>query len=403
LAKKLNKSVIVVGGGIVGLATAMQILEQLPGVDLKLFEKEKEIAQHQTGRNSGVIHSGLYYKPGSLKALNCIAGYQSMIEFCERYAIPFEITGKLVIATSEKEIPRLNALFDRGLANGLTGIRYLKPKAIQEYEPFCVGVQGLWVPQTGIVNYTEVAKKLAQLVVDMGGEILFNQEVGEIRHVRSNAEVITGSDKWLADAVVVCAGLQSDRLTQNSKQDMPLRVLPFRGEYYEFTASAPKLVNNLIYPVPNPSFPFLGVHFTRGIDNVIECGPNAVFSLGRESYKKSKFKMQDLWDSVAWPGTHKLVSKYWRMGLGEAYRSISKLAFVRELQKLVPEVEARFLEIGNVGIRAQAIDRKGNLLDDFEIFQDGRLIHVWNAPSPAATASLAIGSKISKMVLEILR
>ncbi len=398
----MRKSVIVVGGGIIGLATAMQILEEQPEIDLKLFEKEKAIAQHQTGRNSGVIHSGLYYKPGSLKALNCIAGYHSMVNFCEQYKIPYEITGKLVVATSKKEIPRLNTLFDRGLANGLTGIRHLKPQEIQEFEPFCVGVQGLWVPQTGIVDYAEVSKKFAQLVVDMGGELLFNQEVTEIRQSSSSIEVITASDKWTADTAVICAGLQSDRLTQKAKQHMRLRVLPFRGEYYKFTSSAPKLVNNLIYPVPNPSFPFLGVHFTRGIDNSIECGPNAVFSLGRESYKKSKFKILDVWDSLTWPGTSKLFYKYWRMGLGEAYRSISKAAFVRELQKLVPEVNAHHLESGNVGIRAQAIDRKGNLLDDFEIFKDGRLIHVLNAPSPAATASLAIGDKISKMVLEML-
>jgi L-2-hydroxyglutarate oxidase len=399
----LNQSVIVIGGGIVGLATALRILEERPEVDLKLFEKEGAIAQHQTGRNSGVIHSGLYYKPGSLKALNCIAGYRFMIDFCERHGIPFEITGKLVVATSEKDIPRLNTLFERGLANGLTGIRNLKPQEIQDYEPFCVGVQGLWVPQTGIVDYTEVAKKFAQLVISMGGEIFFNQEVVDIRQANSNVEVITALDKWSTDAVVVCAGLQSDRLTQKAKQEMPLRILPFRGEYYKFTSSAPKLVSNLIYPVPNPSFPFLGAHFTRGIDNVIECGPNAVFSLGRESYKKSKFKVHDIWDSITWPGTSKLISKYWRMGLGEAYRSFSKLGFVRELQKLVPEVDPNHLEIGNVGIRAQAVDREGNLLDDFEIFQDGRLIHVLNAPSPAATASLAIGSKISKMVLEIIR
>jgi L-2-hydroxyglutarate oxidase len=399
----LNQSVIVIGGGIVGLATALRILEERPEIDLKLFEKEGAIAQHQTGRNSGVIHSGLYYKPGSLKALNCIAGYRYMIDFCERYGIPFEITGKLVVATSEKDIPRLNSLFERGLANGLTGIRSLKLQEIQDYEPFCVGVQGLWVPQTGIVDYTEVAKKFAELIINMGGEIFFNQEVVEIRQSNSKVEVITALDKWSTDAVVVCAGLQSDRLTQKARQEMRLRILPFRGEYYKFTSSAPKLVNNLIYPVPNPSFPFLGAHFTRGIDNVIECGPNAVFSLGRESYKKSKFKVHDIWDSITWPGTSKLISKYWRMGLGEAYRSFSKLGFVRELQKLVPEVDSSHLEIGNVGIRAQAVDREGNLLDDFEIFQDGRLIHVLNAPSPAATASLAIGSKISKMVLEIIR
>ncbi len=399
----MNQSVIVIGGGIVGLATALRILEERPEIDLKLFEKEGAIAQHQTGRNSGVIHSGLYYKPGSLKALNCIAGYRYMIDFCERYGIPFEITGKLVVATSEKDIPRLNSLFERGLANGLTGIRSLKLQEIQDYEPFCVGVQGLWVPQTGIVDYTEVAKKFAELIINMGGEIFFNQEVVEIRQSNSKVEVITALDKWSTDAVVVCAGLQSDRLTQKARQEMRLRILPFRGEYYKFTSSAPKLVNNLIYPVPNPSFPFLGAHFTRGIDNVIECGPNAVFSLGRESYKKSKFKVHDIWDSITWPGTSKLISKYWRMGLGEAYRSFSKLGFVRELQKLVPEVDSSHLEIGNVGIRAQAVDREGNLLDDFEIFQDGRLIHVLNAPSPAATASLAIGSKISKMVLEIIR
>ena len=398
----MQKTVIVIGGGIIGLSTALSILEKRPSIKLTLIEKEKSVATHQTGHNSGVIHSGLYYKPGSLKALNCLAGYRMMIEFCEQHDVPFEITGKIVVATNISEVVRLEDLHRRGIANGLTGLRLLNSSEILEAEPNCVGLKGLHVPQTGIVDYSKVAKKIAQLLVDLGGEIILNQKVKGIKHVGTKIEVISDSKRYTGDAVVVCAGLQSDRLAKLSATDKSLRILPFRGEYYEFTKDAPRLVNNLIYPVPSPALPFLGVHFTRRLDGVIECGPNAVFSFGRETYRKSDIALRDLWDSLTWPGTRKLAFKHLNIGLEEYYRSVSKRAFVRALQNFVPELEAQYLKPGSAGIRAQALDRMGNLLDDFEIRQDGSLFHVCNAPSPAATASLAIGDKISKTVLELL-
>ena len=398
----MQKTVIVIGGGIIGLSTALSILEKRPSIKLTLIEKEKSVATHQTGHNSGVIHSGLYYKPGSLKALNCLAGYRMMIEFCEQHDVPFEITGKIVVATNISEVVRLEDLHRRGIANGLTGLRLLNSSEILEAEPNCVGLKGLHVPQTGIVDYSKVAKKIAQLLVDLGGEIILNQKVKGIKHVGTKIEVISDSKRYTGDAVVVCAGLQSDRLAKLSATDKSLRILPFRGEYYEFTKDAPRLVNNLIYPVPSPALPFLGVHFTRRLDGVIECGPNSVFSFGRETYRKSDIALRDLWDSLTWPGTRKLAFKHLNIGLEEYYRSVSKRAFVRALQNFVPELEAQYLKPGSAGIRAQALDRMGNLLDDFEIRQDGNLFHVCNAPSPAATASLAIGDKISKTVLELL-
>jgi L-2-hydroxyglutarate oxidase len=398
----MRKTVVVIGGGIIGLSTALNILEKHPKVKLTLIEKEKSIAAHQTGHNSGVIHSGLYYKPGSLKALNCLAGYRMMIAFCEQHDIPFEITGKIVVATNISEVVRLGDLHRRGIANGLTGLRSMNSSEIQEVEPHCVGLQGLHVPQTGIVDYSKVAKKIAQLIVDLGGEIILNRKVKSIKRVGGKVEIFSDSERYVSDAAVVCAGLQSDRLAKLSATDKSLRILPFRGEYYEFTKDAPRLVNNLIYPVPDPALPFLGVHFTRGVDGVIECGPNAVFSFGRETYRKSDIAPRDLWDSLTWPGTRKLAFKHWSIGLEEYYRSVSKRAFVRALQKFVPELQAQYLKPGSAGIRAQALDRNGNLLDDFEIRQDANLLHVCNAPSPAATASLAIGDKISRTVLELL-
>lgn len=391
--------VLIVGGGIVGLATALNIMQTKPKTRLVLIEKEKSVAQHQTGHNSGVIHSGLYYKPGSLKAINCRVGYQKMLKFCQDYSIPHDICGKIVVATSTAELHRLDELHRRGVANGLTGLRFLQPTEIREIEPHCSGLRGLLVPQTGIVNYVEVANKYAELLTSMGAEIVCGETVVDIVRHGDQVEVIGNKNTWTGRVAVVCAGLQSDRLARKSEPNLPLRILPFRGEYYQFAASAPKLVNHLIYPVPDPSFPFLGVHFTRMVGGGVECGPNAVFALGRESYKKTDLNMRDLCESIAWPGFRLGAKKYWRMGLGEYHRSLSKQAFVKALQKLIPEIRAEYLEPGGAGIRAQACDRDGNLLDDFDIRKDGNIIHVCNAPSPAATASLAIGQSISDSVL----
>ena len=386
--------VIVVGGGILGFATALRIMEARPGVRLVLVEKEKGIAQHQTGHNSGVIHSGLYYKPGSLKAVNCRNGRAQLLEFCDREDIPYEICGKIVVATAKEELPRLDELQRRGVANGLEGLRFLSPSEIREIEPYCMGIRGLFVPEAGIVDYTVVSKKYAERLIAMGAEIIFGERVVDIRQHGNQVEVISESRTLTGKSVVVCAGLQSDRLARLTEPGLPLRILPFRGEYYQLKASAPKFVNHLIYPVPDPAFPFLGVHFTRMIGGGVECGPNAVFAFGREAYQKTDFNLRDTWESLTWPGFRKVAAKHWRMGLGEYKRSFSKQAFVKALQKLIPEIKAEHLEVGGAGIRAQACDRAGNLLDDFDIRVNGNITHVCNAPSPAATASLAIGGRI---------
>jgi (S)-2-hydroxyglutarate dehydrogenase len=398
----MKQDVLIVGGGIVGLATSLRIMQVRPQTRLTLIEKEASVAQHQTGHNSGVIHSGLYYKPGSEKAINCRVGYQEMLDFCREQSIPHDICGKIVVATTPAELPGLKELHRRGVANGLTGLRFLQPAEIREIEPHCSGLCGLFVPQTGIVDYGVVARKYADLLNEMGVNIVLGETVVDIKRQDKQVEVIGDSRTWTGQVVVVCAGLQSDRLARKSELDLPLRILPFRGEYYQFTASAPKLVNHLIYPVPDPAFPFLGVHFTRMIGGGLECGPNAVLALGREAYKKTDFSLRDLCETLAWPGFRKVATKYWRTGLGEYHRSLSKQAFVKALQKLIPEIQAEHLEPGGAGIRAQACDRQGNLLDDFDIRNDGNIIHVCNAPSPAATASLAIGKTISDNVLALL-
>ena len=396
-----NNDVIIIGGGIVGLASALSIMKSRPGTRLTLIEKETGVARHQTGHNSGVIHSGLYYKPHSLKALNCIAGYHQIINFCQEYSIPYDICGKVVVATSVAELAVLDKLFHRGLANGLKGLRLLCPREIQEIEPHCNGIRGLFVPQTGIIDFSIVASKYAELLINMGAEIIFGEKVIDIKNQGSRVEVISNANNWMGQVVIACAGLHSDRLALKSEKKLPLRILPFRGEYYKFTASAPKLVNHLVYPVPDPNFPFLGVHFTRMIQGGVECGPNAVFAFGREAYKKTDFNLRDLYEAFAWRGFRVVAKKYWRNGFEEYYRSFSKQAFVNALQKLIPEVQANYLEPGGAGVRAQACDYQGNLLDDFNIRKNGNIINVCNAPPPAATASLAIGNTISKIALSL--
>jgi L-2-hydroxyglutarate oxidase len=394
--------IIIIGGGILGLATALRVLNKRPKTRLLLIEKESGIARHQTGHNSGVIHSGLYYKPGSLKALNCKNGYRQLVDFCRAEEIPHEICGKIVVATSQDELAKLDELYSRGVANGLAGIRNLCAGEIHEIEPHCRGIRGLYVPQTGIVDYKAVSQKYSEKINAFGAEIVFGEPVVSIRRQGNEVEVIGKNRSWSARAAVSCAGLQSDRIARKTEPDLPLRILPFRGEYYRLSPSAPKLVNHLIYPVPDPAFPFLGVHFTRMIGGGIECGPNAVFAWGREAYRKTDFHLRDTLEALAWPGFHKVAARYWRTGLGEFYRSFSKEAFVRALQKLIPEIRAAHLEAGGAGIRAQACDRQGRLLDDFDLRIDGNIIHVCNAPSPAATASLSIGQTIAATVLPLL-
>lgn len=393
---------IIVGGGILGLATALRIMQARPSTRLIVIEKERSLAQHQTGHNSGVIHSGLYYKPSSLKAINCRNGYAQLLEFCRAENIPHEICGKIVVATSETELPRLDELHRRGVGNGLEGIRYLQPAEISEIEPHCRGLRGLYVPQTGIVDFVAVARKYAEKLSMMGAEIVLGEKVVDVRRSGNQVEVISEGRTWTAQAAVVCAGLQSDRLARKTEPNLPLRILPFRGEYYKLKPSVHSMVRHLIYPVPDPAFPFLGVHFTRMIGGGVECGPNAVFAFGREAYRKTDFNLQDTWEALMWPGFRKVATKYWRNGLGEYHRSLSKRAFVKALQKLIPDIQAEHLEMGGAGIRAQACDRQGNLLDDFDFRVDGNIVHVCNAPSPAATSSLAIGQTIADKILPLL-
>lgn len=398
----MDYDVIVVGGGIVGLATALQLLKGLPGCRLLLLEKEDQLALHQTSHNSGVLHSGLYYQPGSLKAKNCIAGYRLMLDFCRKEDIPHDICGKVVVATQPAELTQLEGLHRRGVANGLHGLRMLDPAEIRAIEPHCAGIKGLFVPQTGIVNFRMVAEKYAEKIRRLDGEILLGQQVERITQINCGVEVSTAQKSWHAKKLVTCAGLHSDRLARHTDPLLALRITPFRGEYYLLKPAAKKLVRNLIYPVPDPAFPFLGVHFTRMIEGGVECGPNAVFAFAREGYKKSDFNFRDTMESLAWPGFRTATRKYWRSGLGEFHRSISKAAFVKALQRLIPEIEGEHLEPGGSGVRAQACDREGRLLDDFFFVENKNVIHVCNAPSPAATASLAIGAGIAETVTRML-
>ena len=390
--------VIVVGGGIVGLATALNLLEKRPHLSLAILEKESSVAQHQTGHNSGVIHSGLYYQPGSLKALLCVDGYRRLLAFCQQNNIAHEVCGKVVIATTPDQTAQLDELERRGLANGLNGIQRLTQGEIQEHEPHCAGVAGLFVPQTGIVDYTAVCKVLQSLVTSLGGQVLFEQRVTDIVNESSKVIVTSNLDVFTAACVVTCGGLYSDQLARHTIDDLDLHILPFRGEYFVLRKSAESLVNNLIYPVPNPSFPFLGVHFTRMIDGSIECGPNAVLAFAREGYTKTTVQPRELIETLTWPGFRRVATKYWRTGLGEYRRSFSKQAFVRALQSLVPAITTDDLLPAPAGVRAQACDKEGNLLDDFALRESGRVLHVCNAPSPAATASLAIGDYIATQV-----
>lgn len=391
--------IIIIGGGIVGLATALQILRKDPRKRLLLLEKESSVARHQTGHNSGVLHSGIYYTPGSLKAKNCREGYTMMVKFCQDNDIPHEICGKVIVAANMQDLPQLQLLKDKGNANGLNGIRVMSREEIREVEPHVNGLQGLFVPQTGITDFTIVAERMKHLIMELGGIIRLNERVLGINENSKGVLVITDHNEYSGMVIISCAGLHSDRIARWTQKDLPLRIVPFRGEYYRIKNEKKHLVRNLVYPVPDPAFPFLGVHFTRMIDGGVEAGPNAVFAFAREGYQRTSFNMRDTLESLAWPGFQKIAMKYWRTGAGEFYRSFSKPAFTRALQKLVPEIQEDDLEEGGSGVRAQACDIAGNLLNDFFILEDKNIIHVCNAPSPAATSSLSIGHNIAKKVL----
>ena len=395
-------SVIIIGGGIVGLATAYQLQLLDPGIKVIVLEKESEVAAHQTSHNSGVIHSGIYYKPGSEKALNCTRGYQMMLDFCDQQDIPYKKCGKVIVATNQAELPALKKIFDRGVANGLQGLTIINPEQLKEIEPQATGAQAIWVPQAGIISYQKVALKLKSLVLAQGGEILTQHAVRSISASNSEWVVSTTQGDLQSNYLVSCAGLQSDRLARMTHPDFDLKILPFRGEYYYLKPEAYHLVNTMIYPVPNPNFPFLGVHFTSHISGSVEAGPNAVWALGREAYRGAPVNLKDAAETLAYPGFRKIAMKYWKDGLYEMYRSLSKAAFVRALQKLVPSISAEDLIPGGSGVRAQACDRQGNLIDDFLFLEGKNLLHVVNAPSPAATSSLSIGRRIAEKIFNDL-
>lgn len=391
---------IIVGGGIVGLATALRLSSAPHHKKVLVIEKEQEVAKHQTGNNSGVIHSGIYYKPGSLKATNCINGYHQLIDFCSQHDVPFDLCGKIIVATDESELQALKNIGDRGVQNGLTGLKNLTKEELKEYEPHVAGIAGIFVPQTGIVDYKVVAQKYAQVIQQQGGEIRFGEKVIEVQENNGTQVVVTQKGSYNTKLVINCAGLYSDKVARLTSKNVDVKIIPFRGEYYKLRKDKEYLVKNLIYPVPDPNFPFLGVHFTRMMKGGVEAGPNAVLAFQREGYKKSDINLSELSESLAWPGFQKVMAKYWRTGLGEMYRSFSKAAFTKALQKLIPEIQEGDLVEGGAGVRAQACDRTGGLVDDFMILEEKGAINICNAPSPAATSSLSIGETVANLALK---
>jgi L-2-hydroxyglutarate oxidase LhgO len=391
---------LIIGAGIVGLATALEAVGRFPALRTLVVEKEDRVAAHQTGHNSGVIHSGLYYKTGSAKARNCVTGAASMKRFCQENGVPFEECGKLVVATNAEEVPRLEGLHERGIANGVPGLRMLQPEKFREIEPHCAGVRALQVPSTGIVDYTMVAQKYAELIRKAGGEIVFGAKVTALRGDDRGNVVETTAGAFRSRYVINCAGLHSDTVTRMAGVETNLEIIPFRGEYYEIRPERRSLVRNLIYPVPDPRFPFLGVHFTRRVNGSVEAGPNAVLAFRREGYRDAPPDLGEAMKMLRFVGLRKMAKKFWRKGLAEQYRAWVKSAFTRELQKMIPELQESDLAAGGSGVRAQAVDLNGNLVDDFCFVHSGSMIHVCNVPSPAATASLEIGKEIVAMMAE---
>ena len=394
--------VAIIGGGIVGMATAMALAARARG-SLVVLEAEDRLAPHQTGNNSGVIHSGLYYKPGSQKARTCVEGREALYRFCAERGIAHERCGKLVVATTPEELPRLDELARRGGANGLEGLRRLGQEELREVEPHVAGIAGLLVPHTGIVDYVAVTEGYAAEVRAAGGEIVLRARLRRVRRAAGELRLETSAGTFRAAHLVNCAGLQCDRVARLCGARVGMRIVPFRGEYFELAEQRRHLVRNLIYPVPDPRFPFLGVHFTRRVTGGVEAGPNAVLALKREGYGKASFSARDALETLAYPGFWRLATRYWRMGSGEMWRSWHKAAFVRALQRLLPELRGADLAPGGAGVRAQALASDGSLLDDFSIVEQEGMIHVLNAPSPAATASIAIGRHIAKLAASAFR
>ncbi len=392
-------SIAIIGGGIVGLATGLEFTRRFPGISLAIIEKEAELARHQTSHNSGVIHSGIYYKPGSLKARLCVEGADALVHFCQENEVPYDICGKIIVATAEDEITRLEELYVRGQGNGLKGLRMLNGEEIRELEPHAAGIRGIHVPGTGIVDYAKVSAKYAELITAGGGVIHLSHEVIGLKRYGTLTIVETTRGSIEASLVINCAGLHSDRISRLAKADLDLTIVPFRGEYYDIVPEKHHYIKGLIYPVPDPRFPFLGVHFTRRIGGGVEAGPNAVLALKREGYSKTSFLAKDVIEYLTFPGFRIMAAKHWLMSVSEYHRSWSKPAFVRALQRLMPDLTSDDLMPGGSGVRAQALDIHGKLIDDFRFAYTDGIVHVCNVPSPAATASLAIGKYIADTVV----
>lgn len=387
--------VIIIGGGIIGLATAMELLKNNPHLSLAILEKEDSIAKHQTGHNSGVIHSGIYYRPGSLKAKNCIEGVHALKDFCNNHNIPYHPCGKVIIATKEEELPRLEELERRGKANGVEGLEMIGPEQLKEIEPHVAGIKALYSPKTAVVDFVKVAQAYAKEIKRLGGSICLTQEVREIH----NHRVVTQSQEYAAKWIINCGGVQADRIAHMTEKDVSAKqIIPFRGEYYELIPEKRSMINGLIYPVPDPSFPFLGVHLSRTIDGAVEAGPNAILALSRNGYQRSDINLKDCWSMATYPGFWVMAARYWKIGLYEIYRSFSKKAFLNSLQRLIPSLEESDLVEAESGVRSQVVLPNGKMHDDFSIVQRKNVIHVLNAPSPGATASLAIGKHIASYV-----
>ena len=390
--------VAIFGAGIVGLATGYRLQQSDPSLRIVVLEKEPRVAEHQTGHNSGVLHSGIYYKPGSLKAINCREGKLAMQEFCQQHAIPYELCGKVIVAIDESELESLQKIYERGQQNGVQ-CEVIDAERLRELEPHAAGIRAIHVPEAGIVDYRAVCEKLEELLKQAGAQFHFNAAVSRIEEAGSISRVEAGSEQIEARLLINCCGLHCDRVGRIGGDRPSMRIVPFRGEYFELRPERQHLCRNLIYPVPDPKFPFLGVHFTRMIGGGVECGPNAVLAFAREGYRRTHFNLRDLWDSLTYPGFARMSLRHWKMGAGEMWRSFSKAAFVRALQRLMPEIQAEDLLEAPAGVRAQAVQADGNLVDDFLVSDSSNMINVYNAPSPAATASLNIGKLLAERAL----
>jgi L-2-hydroxyglutarate oxidase len=384
--------IAIVGGGIVGLATAFQLQKNFPKLNLVVFEKEKELAFHQTGRNSGVIHSGLYYKPGSFKAKNCVEGRKQLVKFAKENNLNYDVCGKIVVAINEEESKRLEQLKLNGEQNGLSGLKLLNPEEFKKIEPNIDGVKALWVPESGIIDYKGITNKFADKVKSINSESLIITDC-EVKDYKEN-QIKTSKGIYKSKHIIFCGGLFADRLAAKDKVKLDMRIVGFRGDYYELSEKAKSKINNLVYPVPNPEFPFLGVHFTRMMNGDIECGPNAVFTFKREGYNKTDFSLKDTFEALSFRGTRKLFINHWKFGVNEYKRAFSKSLFLKELQKMLPSLKMKDIVSGRSGVRAMALGIDGEVIDDFKIVKNKINMHVLNAPSPAATACLAIGNQI---------